>query len=142
MRRVRAIAMLAVLWGVVWFIVGLPVRALTEALLHAEFEPPPPFLEIPTILMVWGTIAGAAFALFLMAAERRRTLHLLRWSRTALWGALGSLPFPAVIVVREGIQPGSAQWEPILIVCTISALLGAACAAGTLALAKRGQGNT
>jgi len=127
----------AILWGAVWFLVGLPIRALTESMLHADFEPPPRFLELPTVLMVWGAIAGAAFAVFLIAAERRRTLHTLPWTRVVFWGALASLVFPVAIILREGIVPGRADWAPMLIVSALSAILGGACAGGTLALARR-----
>ena len=134
MRRVRAVAMIAVLWGVVWFLVGIPVRALLERRLHADFEPPPPFFQLPTALMIWGAIAGAAFAVFLIAVERRQTLHTLRASRVAIWGALGSLMFPLAIIFLVG----EGAWREMLIVSVLTAILGTTCAWGTLALARRG----
>jgi hypothetical protein len=133
MRRVRAVVIIAILWGALWFLVGIPIRALTEAMLHADFEPPPPFFELPTVLMVWGAIAGAAFAGFLIAAERAQTLHTLSRSRVAMWGALGSLAFPIGIIV---MTPGEADWVPMAIIGALSAILGAVCAGGTLALAR------
>ena len=135
MRRVRAVVIVAVLWGALWFLVGVPVSVLTEPMLHADFEPPPPFLELPTLLMIWGAVAGAAFAVFLIAAERRQTLNTLHGSRVAIWGALGSLAFPIAIIL---LVPGEADWVPMLIVGALSAILGVACAGGTLALARRG----
>ena len=137
MRRLRAVVIIAILWGALWFLVGIPIRALTEALLHADFEPPPPFFELPTVLMAWGSVAGVAFAVFLFAAERRHTLQTLSWGRVVIWGALGALAFPIAIMVREGIWPGRADWLPMVIISAISAILGAVCAGGTLALARR-----
>jgi hypothetical protein len=142
MRRLRAVMIIALFWGVLWFLVGIPIRALIEPLLHADFEPPPPFLALPTILMVWGAVSGAVFAVFLLAAERRRSLQTLSWRRVLIWGSLGPLVLPIVDVLLEGIGPGSALWVPMLVISAIGATLGGACAAATLALAMRVKSNS
>jgi len=137
MRRIRAVLIIAALWGTLWFLLGIGTRAAFASQLHADFEPPPPFFELPKLFLVWGSVAGSVFAVFLIVVERRRTLHSLARVRVSAWGALGSLTFPVAFILSQGIRPGSLLFTPYLLISVLSATLGAACAAGTLALARR-----
>ncbi len=71
-----------------------------------------------------GLISGCLSALVLAAAERHKTLGDLSLWRTAHWGALSAGVWPF-------ITPGNNMMVVIL------APFGAACAAGTLAIARR-----
>ena len=137
MRKVRALLIIAALWGAAWFVVGVVVRAVFESTLHADFEPPPPFLDLPIQFMVWGAVSGAVFTVFLMVAERRQTLQTLSLVRVATWGALGCLALPLAMTLLGKLGPMSVVGALVAIISACSAMVGAVCAVGTLALAKR-----
>src|SRR5204863_9308503 len=85
-----------------------------------------------------GAVSGGVFAIVLMIAERRRSLAELSFTRTALWGAVGSLSLPAAFMVRDAIQSGvliEGRLAGLSVVLTAG--LGAACAPGTLRIARQ-----
>lgn len=94
-----------------------------------------------SVWTVWGGMSGALFALLLGFAERRRTLGNLSRARTAVWGALGCMTLPAALTLVDVLQtPAGLRgygWRFPLTALAVSAALGAACAAATLALARR-----
>jgi hypothetical protein len=81
------------------------------------------------------------FAVVLAAAERRRTIQSLSTARTAAWGALGAVALPLILaaidVARTPVGLLGYSWRFPLLILAVSATLGAACAATTLALAQR-----
>ncbi len=141
--RLRGILGTALTWAVVWLPVGV-VMALIALNARGDviclYCPPfwewfPPFLLSWTL---WGAVSGAVFAIVLMIAERRRSLAELSFTRTALWGALGSLALPAALMARDGfvrgvLIEGGLMFLPLVLI----AGLGAACAAGTLRVARQ-----
>lgn len=89
---------------------------------------------------LWGAVSGGVFAIVLMIAERRRSLAELSFTRTALWGALGSLSLPAAVMARDAIQSGVLiEGRLLLLPVMLTAGLGAACAAGTLRIARQSR---
>lgn len=95
---------------------------------------------------ITGAINGAAFAVFLMVAERRRTLDALSKGRVALWGALGgaALPLATYILSRlwlgfhvAGVSFHFGGLARTLIIVLSSSALGAAVAVTHLSLARR-----
>ena len=76
-------------------------------------------------LGVAGFIGGAAFSVVLGIAEGRRRFDEMSLPRFATWGAVGGLLF------------GVLWWPGTLVRLGIATLLGAGCAAGSLALARR-----
>lgn len=134
-RRLRGVLGTAFVWAMAW----LPF-ALVVMLLNDLSEP---YDRLPaTALMmewiVWGGFSGAVFALLLMWAERRRTLAQLSAWRVALWGACGAALGPAALMVVAAFTPSDFGWIGVAtIVVGTSAALGAACASGTLLLARK-----
>ena len=144
LRQLRAILSVATVWALVW----LPIGAVVA--LYATSRPPQPsdllhrpveFRVFLSVWTVWGALSGAAFALVLRSAERRRRLAELSLGRTALWGGLGAIAIPALLValdlLRGSIGSPLYDWRPALVSLVTSAILGASSAAATLALARR-----
>jgi hypothetical protein len=140
----RATLTIAVLWAVVWLPIGLALAAFASA---RPAEPgdvlfrPVSFPLFLTVWTAWGAVSGAAFALVLALAERRRTIDNLATGRIALWGALGAASLPvallAIDVVRTPAGLLGYRWGFVALVLGVSAALGAGCASATLALARR-----
>lgn len=144
MRRLRAALAIALLWALAWFPAGLALA------LYASGQPPQPSdvisrpVSLPQFLTVWttwGAISGGVFALILGFTERRRTIEDLSIARTALWGSLGAVSLPAFLIVVDLIRtPAGLRgygWGLPLLILAVSATMGACCAAGTLAVARR-----
>jgi hypothetical protein len=124
-RRIRAMLRTAVVWSAAWTVPGL----------------------------VWtcvGAISGAAFALTLSVAERRRSsLGTLSMRRVVSWGAIGGAALPLVvlpllpIVAPElagqfpAVQNLSAALRQGLLAASVYGLLGAVSAGASLQLARR-----
>jgi len=88
--------------------------------------------------ILWGAVSGGIFAIVLMFAERRRSLLELATARVALWGAVGSLALPAALMVRDDFVRGVLiEGRLVFLPLALIAALGAACAAGTLRIARR-----
>lgn len=144
LRTLRAALAIAAIWAAVWMPMGLALA------LYAGSRPPRPSdvisrpVTVPLFVAlwtVWGGISGMVFALIVGLAERRRTLHQLRLARVAIWGAFGCMTLPVVLALLDVIVTPAALrpygWRYPLMALTVSAALGAACAAGTLALGRR-----
>jgi hypothetical protein len=77
-----------------------------------------------------GFIAGSAFGVILSIVERHKKLEDLSTGRVALWGGLGGLLVAGSLSLLGG---GALVW-PFMVIIAVS---GAACSAGTIAIAKR-----
>jgi uncharacterized membrane protein YdcZ (DUF606 family) len=140
-RRLRGITGTALIWAVAWgvssafayFVAGyggdLPMSDLLVGVVSS----------VGIFFAIWGFVSGTVFALAMLVIERRRTLHELTVARTAVWGAIGGLALPALYTAATLSAPGS---QPLpngltsaILVC---GALGAACAAGSLWVARRG----
>jgi len=136
-RRLRGVLGTALVWAIGW----LPF-ALVVILVTAREEPydwsPAIALLIAIEWVVWGAFSGAVFALLLMWAERRRTLAQLSVWRVAIWGACGAALGPAALMVVAASSPSDVGWIGVAtVVVGTSAAVGAACASGTLLLARK-----
>ena len=146
LRRVRGAVGMGLTWAAGWAAGGILI-GVTSLLFpglpwwdafFAFFDAPLPALAIP------GFIGGALFSGVLGVAGRRRRFDELSLPRFTAWGALGGLLLglvPATLVAL-----GLATLRPDLSVGVITAtlavpltILGAASAAGTLALARRAE---
>jgi hypothetical protein len=120
---------------------------------YADSSPPQPTdlisrpVSIPLFAAawtVWGGVSGAVFALVLGFVERRSRLDQLSFARTAVWGALGAVSLPTALTLWDWIHTPEGLlgygWRFPFLVLALSAGLGASCAAGTLALARRSTG--
>lgn len=123
-----------------WLPLGLALPWLRQRPPSQCVYCPPDFvIRFLTIWTLWGALSGAIFAVVLAIAERRHTLAELSLARVALWGAIGSLALPAALTIAEVMQTPfpPSEWRFVLAALGIAAALGAGCAVGTLALARR-----
>jgi len=138
LHRLRGIIGTALVWAVVW----LPLGELLVLYRNSQSVECFACARASFVLAIWtgwGAFSGAVFATVLMITERRHSFADLSIRRFALWGALGAVSVPAAITVWDvtnfaGPYP---DWGFASVAMTLSALLGAGCAAGTLALARR-----
>lgn len=147
LRQLRATLSLTLTWAVVWAPMGLALA------LYAAASPPQPSDlisrpdSIPLFLTAWtawGGLSGGMFGLVLGYIERRKRIQDLSLARTAVWGALGATSLPAVLTLVALLRTPSGllgySWRFPLLPLAMAAVLGAGCAAGTLALARRAPG--
>jgi hypothetical protein len=107
LRRLRATLIIALTWALVWLPMGFALA------LYAGSRPPQPSdvisrpVALPafvTAWTIWGAISGGVFAFVLTVTERRRTIETLSTARTAVWGALGAVALPLVLVALDLVR--------------------------------------
>ena len=123
MRRVRGATGMGVTWAAALFAVGLVPRWL----LGINTDVP-----IPLVFGVFGFFAGVTFSGLLVLTEGRRRFDQMSLPRFAAWGAVGGLLLSALFV-----RGASLGWREVLAIAPTFALACAACAAGSLAVARR-----
>lgn len=125
LRRVRAAIGVGLTWAAAWFGVGMILLLIVG--LHAADVPFPLFFGL------LGFIAGATFSGILGLLAGRRTFDQMSLPRFAVGGALGGLVLAGIVNVAAGPGPELTVIGPLF------ALAGAVSAAGTLAIARRGE---
>ena len=123
LRRVRGAIGIGVTWAAALSAVGLVLRWLFGV--HTD-------APIPLVFGVFGFIAGITFSALLVLAEGRRSFGQMSVRRFAGWGAIGGLLLSAVWASAV-----SLRWGEVLAIAPTFALACAACASGSLALARR-----
>jgi hypothetical protein len=93
------------------------------------FNPDAPF---PIIFGVLGFVAGVAFSVLVVLAERRRRFDEISLPRFAASGAAGGLVLSAIFT-----RAASLGWGDVLAIAPTFAVASAVCAAGSLAIARR-----
>ena len=137
-RQLRSALVVSLLWAAAWFPVGLVlgvIKGWVSVLPEGGFDVL--FLAVWTAL---GACAGALFSGLLITLERNRSLSDLSWRRLAIWGVLGgaALPLLGSIAVTTFLR-GVTLSSDAPAVFGVMAVLGAVCAIGTLALARRAE---
>lgn len=142
MRRIRAMLQTAAIWGAAWTVPGLLWVTVLAFLQRNSAAQPHPNVSgfLWTILLNWtavGPIGGAAFALTLSVAERRKSsLGGLSLRRVASWGAIGGVCLPiALYPTLSGTIPNPMQ--QLVLDVVVYGALGAASAAASVRLAQR-----
>lgn len=145
LRRLRAAAILAVTWGVLWAPFGV---ALYLGLGMSVGDMPLTWRDAwhlaglgAAVAGSWGVVSGGLFALALATAERRGSIDRLRRWRVVLWGAIGGAAFPAAVTTVLVAGMGNFNPGKVLLLITssaVGAVYGAIVAALLLA-AARGQ---
>jgi len=146
LRRVRGAVGLGLTWAVGWAFFGVLIGITSELLpglpwdsFFAVFDAPLPALAIP------GFIGGVLFSLVLGIAGRRRRFDELSLPRFAAWGGLGGVllslvPATMVTVGLASVEDATLGiWQLTALVGGPLALLCAASATASLALARRGE---
>ncbi|HJQ11999.1 MAG TPA: hypothetical protein VJ840_13300 [Gemmatimonadaceae bacterium] len=123
--RVRGAIGMGLTWAVGWSAVGMVPRWIFG------FNTDVPF---PLVFGVLGFIAGVTFSAVLTLFERRRELDQLTLPRFAGWGAISGIVLAAIFT-----RIASLGGADVLVIAPIFAVACAACASGSLALAKRAE---
>ena len=110
-------------WAAAWSAVGMLPRWVFGINADAPF---------PLIFGVLGFIAGMTFSGVLVLTEGRRRFDQMSLPRFAAWGAAGGLLLSAVFT-----KVAALGWGDALAIAPTFALASAACAAASLAVARR-----
>ena len=124
-RRIRG----AIGMGLVWAVGLGAVGGVPRWVLGIETDAP-----IPLLFGVFGFVAGITFSALLVLTERRRRFDQLSLPRFAGWGAVGGL-----LLAGLWARGASLGWGDVLAIAPTFALACAACASGSLALARRAE---
>jgi hypothetical protein len=122
-RRIRGAIGMGLTWGAAWSVAGLIPRWVFG------FNADVPF---PIVFGALGFVAGVVFSGLLVLFERRRTFDQMSLPRFAAWGAMGGFLLSAIFARAASLGPGD-----VLAIAPTFAAACAACASGSLALARR-----
>ena len=123
LRRIRGAIGMGFTWAAVWSAAGLVPRWVFG------FNADAPF---PIVFGVLGFIAGVIFSGLLALTEGRRRFDQQSLPRFAGWGAMGGLLLSALFA-----RAASLGWGDVLVIAPTFAVACAACASGSLAVARR-----
>jgi hypothetical protein len=113
-------------WAFAWFAAGMALLLVVG--------PGAADVPFPLGFGFLGFLAGVTFSVVLGLVERRHRFDQLSLPRFAAWGAIGGLLLAVMFIPVAGLGA-----DVLLGLGPLFALSGAGCAAGTLALARRGE---
>jgi len=123
-KRIRAAMGIGLTWAAAWFAAGM-VLLFVVGFGAAD-------VPFPLFFGLLGFLAGTTFAGILGLVAGRRRFDQMSLPRFAGWGALGGVLLSGAVVLASGEGD-------FLGLGTVFAIAGATSAAGTLALARRGE---
>ena len=129
LRRIRGAFGLGLTWALAWF--GAGVALLLVVGFDAADVP------FPLGFGMFGFLAGVIFSGVLGAVEGRRRFDQMSLPRFAAWGAVGGALLAGAFVLTVALVEGTTL--DMLVLGPVFALAGAGSAAGSLALARRGE---
>ena len=124
MRRIRGAFGMGLTWALAWFAAGMALLLVVG--------PDAADVPFPLGFGMLGFFAGATFSGVLGLVDGRRRFDQLSIPRFAGWGAVGGLLFSGIFVLVAGLGVGV-----LLVLAPVFALSSAACAAGSLVLARK-----
>jgi len=125
MRRIRGAIGVGLTWAAAWFGAGM-LMLLVVGFGAAD-------VPFPLFFGLLGFLAGVTFSGILGIVGRRRRFDQMSLPRFAGWGAFGGLLLAGVVRLAAGPDGELVVLGPVF------AVAGAISAAGTLALARRGD---
>jgi hypothetical protein len=129
-------------WALIWLPAGIAFGLVSNAGPRTDVVGPT-VTWFAIAFLVWGAVTGAGFAVLLTLVESGRSVAALSLGRVSVWGALGCMTLPIAItgfdIATGPWSLSSYDWIPVLVVLAVSAVLGGACAAGTVAAVRRGS---
>jgi len=125
LRRIRGAIGTGLTWAAAWGVAGMVPRWLFG------FNTDVPF---PIVFGALGFMAGIAFSVVLMLFEGRRNFDQMTLPRFATWGGLSGLLLSAVFA-----RLASLGASDVFVIAPTFVVACAACASGSLALAKRAK---
>jgi len=126
-RRIRAAIGMGLAWGAAFSFAGAVLARVPG------FDSDLPF---PLLFAPLGFATGVIFSGILVGMERRRGFDRTSLPRFAVWGAASGLLLSGIFVAGAALR-GAPLWGEFLVFGPPLAIAGAACAAGSLALARR-----
>jgi hypothetical protein len=135
LRRLRGLLGTALLWAMAWGMAGVVLGFIVALADVGNFilVAPDAMSFVGFVMGVYGAVGGLVFASVMMLLERRRRLEDLSLRRVAAWGAIGGMGLPAAVIAAAPIPIALGTFGGL----AVTGALGAACSAGTLALARR-----
>jgi len=129
-RRIRAAIGMGLTWGVVWSGAGALLARV-----------PGFYSDLPFALLFapLGFVTGIIFSGILVVIERRRRFDRVSLPRFAAWGALSGLLLSGIFAVAAALR-GQTAWGEFLVFGPPLTMASAVCAAGSLAMARRAEG--
>lgn len=128
-RRIRAAIGMGLTWGAAWFAAGVLLARVPG--FHSD-------LPFALLFAPLGFMTGVVFSGILVAIESRRTFERMSLWRFAVWGAVSGLLLTGIFVGGAALR-GASLWGEFLVFGPALAASGAVCAAGSLAVARRGE---
>jgi hypothetical protein len=128
-RRIRAAIGMGLTWGAAWFGAGVLLARVPG------FSSDLPFALLFAPL---GFVTGIIFSGILVAVGHRRRFDRVSLSRFAGWGATSGLLLSGIFVVAAALR-GQSAWGEFLVFGPPLAMASAACAAGSLFIARRAE---
>ena len=125
LRRIRGAIGMGLTWAAAWSLAGSVPRWVFG------FNTDVPF---PLVFGVLGFLAGVIFFALLVLTEGRRRLDQMSLPRFAGWGAISGFLLSAVFTRIASLGAGD-----VLAIAPTFAVACAACASGSLALARRAE---
>ena len=128
-RRIRAALKMGLTWGAAFFGAGILLARV-----------PGFYSDLPFALLFapLGFLTGIIFSGILVALEGRRKFDRMSLSRFAGWGAASGLLLSGIFVAGAALR-GDTLLGEFLLFGPALAMSSAACAAGSLALARRAE---
>ena len=128
-RRIRGAIGMGLTWGAAWFGAGILLARV-----------PGFYSDLPFALLFapLGFVTGIIFSGILVGIEGRRGFDRTSLWRFAGWGATSGLLLSGIFVIGAALR-GESLWAEFLVFGPPLAMASAACAAGSLAMAKRAE---
>lgn len=127
LRKLRGALGLGLTWAFAWFAAGMALLLVVG--------PDAADVPFPLGFGFLGFLAGVTFSVVLGVTEGRRRFDEMSIPRFALWGGVGGVGLSVVFSLVAGLGITMP-----LVLGPVFGLAGAACAAGTLALARMAEG--
>ena len=131
LKRIRGALLMGVTWALVWAPMGLLIGMIVD---------PDGRMDEPWILVgtLPGFLSGVAFAIVLGIAARHRRFSELSAGKFTAWGAVAGCAIGVLAFTLGTPNPTLPVWFAGVVTASITTL-GALSAAGSLALARRGE---
>lgn len=132
LRRIRAAVTMGLLWAVPWAIIAVVIGMVVD--------PDESMDEMWWVIGAYpGFLGGVLFSVVLAIAERRRNLSELSVRRFGAWGAVAGLGVGVLPFLLGTPRADIDVARLATVVIGSFTLMSAASAAGSLALARRGE---
>ena len=131
LRRIRGALLMGLTWAVTW----APIGILIGMIVDPDGKMDEPWIMVGTLP---GFLSGVVFSVILGIAARHRRFSELSLPGFTAGGAAAGLVLGLFPFIAGDMNPSLPFWFPAVVVGSITAL-GAASAAGSLALARKAE---